>query len=85
MLRTYHLGYILTRRQISLPALTVFVHHLFGSIRLRLEIAIILFFRCMSILLDPVNRARGDIKRLLVTHTVAIFMFLTVFTAINSG
>lgn len=46
-------------------------------------IAIILFFRCMSALLNPFNRTSGGIKWLLVTHTVAIFLFVTVFTGIN--
>lgn len=44
---------------------------------------VLLFFRCMSALLDPVNRTRGSIKWLLIVHTVAIFLFVTVFTVIN--
>lgn len=36
----------------------------------------------MSALLNPVIRTRG-IKWLLVAHTVAIFLFVTAFTAIN--
>jgi ABC-type Fe3+ transport system permease subunit len=36
----------------------------------------------MNALLNPVNRARG-IKWLLVAHTVAIFLFVTVFTVVN--
>lgn len=46
-------------------------------------ITIVLFFRCMSALLDPANRTSGGIKWLLMAHTVAIFLFVTVFTAIN--
>jgi hypothetical protein len=41
---------------------------------------IILFFQCMNALLNPVNRAGGRIKWLLVTHTTAMFLFVTVFT-----
>ena len=37
----------------------------------------------MSTLLNPVNRPRDGIKWLLVAHTVAIFLFVTVFTIIN--
>ena len=37
----------------------------------------------MSALLSPVNPTKGGIKWLLVAHTVAIFLFVTVFTAIN--
>ena len=37
----------------------------------------------MSTLLDPVNRTKGGIKWLLMAHTVAIFLFVTIFTAIN--
>ena len=37
----------------------------------------------MNTLLNPVNRARDGIKWLLVAHTVAIFLFVTVFTTIN--
>ena len=37
----------------------------------------------MNALLNPVNRTRGGIKWLLVAHTVAIFVFVTVFTAMN--
>ena len=48
-----------------------------------LGIVIILFFRCARALLDPLNPTRGGIKWLLVAHTVAIFLFATVFTAIG--
>lgn len=37
----------------------------------------------MSALLNPVNPTREGIKWLLVVHTVAISLFVTVFTAIN--
>lgn len=37
----------------------------------------------MNALLDPVGRTRGDIKWGLVLHTVAMFSFATIYTAIN--
>lgn len=43
---------------------------------------VVLFFRCMGALLDPVNRASGT-KWALVIHTVAMFLFATVYTATN--
>lgn len=46
-------------------------------------VIVILFFQCIGALLSPVNRTRREIKWLLVTHTVAIFLFVTVFTALN--
>ena len=42
-----------------------------------------LFFHCMAALLDPVNRRREGIKWGLVTYTVVMFSFVTVFTAMN--
>ena len=44
---------------------------------------IILFFQCMGALFDPVNRARGGIRPLLVAHTVVMFLFGTIYTAAN--
>jgi hypothetical protein len=46
-------------------------------------IVIILFFQCIGALINPVNRTSGGIKWLLVIHTVAMFLFVTVFTALN--
>ena len=37
----------------------------------------------MNALLTPVNRTVGGIKWMFVIHTVAIFIFATVFTAVN--
>ena len=37
----------------------------------------------MGTLLDPVNRTRGGIKWGLVAHTVATFVFVTIYTAIT--
>lgn len=48
-----------------------------------LGIVIVLFFQCMNALLNPVNRAWGGIKWPLVAHTVAIFSFVTIYTAMN--
>ena len=44
--------------------------------------AIVMFFRCMNALLNPVNRT---IKWPLAVHTVAMFLFVTVDTALNLG
>lgn len=46
-------------------------------------IVIVLFFHCMSALLGPVSRKKGGIKWELVAHTVAMFSFVTVYTAAN--
>lgn len=46
-------------------------------------IVIVLFFQCMSALLNPVNRMRGGIKWGLVVHAAAMFSFVTIYTAIN--
>lgn len=43
-------------------------------------IVIVLFFKCMNALLNPVDRTRRAIRWLLVVHTVAMFSFATVFT-----
>ena len=44
---------------------------------------VILFFQCMGALFDPVNRASGSIRQLLVAHTIAMFLFVTIYTAAN--
>jgi len=46
-------------------------------------IVIVLFFQCMSALLDPVNRARGGVKWGLVAHTVAMFSFVTIYISMT--
>ena len=46
-----------------------------------LGVVIALFFQCVGALLDPVNRTRGSIKWGLVAHTVAMFVFVTIYTA----
>lgn len=46
-------------------------------------IVITLFFQCMGALLNPANHIRGGIKWGLVAHSVAMFAFVTVFTALN--
>ena len=50
-------------------------------------IVIVLFFQCMTGLFDPANRRRDDIKWGLVSYTVVVFSFATVFTgsALNLG
>ena len=37
----------------------------------------------MVALLDPINRSRGGIKWGLVVHTIAMFSFVTIYTATN--
>jgi len=46
-------------------------------------VVIVLFFKCMSALLNPAHRKREGIKWGLVSYTVAMFSFVTVFTAMN--
>jgi len=43
-------------------------------------VVVVLFFRCMSALLDPVNRINRGIRWPLVAHTLAMFSFATVYT-----
>jgi hypothetical protein len=54
--------------------------HIFCSIVV-LGIFIVLFFQCMSALLNPVNGPRKKIRWGLVAHTAAMFSFVTVYTA----
>lgn len=37
----------------------------------------------MGALFDPINPTGGGIKQLLVVHTVSMFSFVTVYTAVN--
>lgn len=46
-------------------------------------IIIVLFFRCMNSILNPVNRAKGGIKWGLLVHTVAMFAFATINCCMN--
>ena len=48
-----------------------------------LGIVVVLFFQCMGALFNPINHTGGGIKRLLVVHTVAMFLFVTIYTALN--
>ena len=43
----------------------------------------ILFFQCMAALLNPPHRREEGIKRWLVFYTMAMFSFVTVYTAVN--
>lgn len=45
-----------------------------------LGVVVVLFFLCMSSLLNPANRGMGGIKWPLVIHTLVMFSFVTVFT-----
>lgn len=44
-------------------------------------IVIVLFFQCMSALLNPVNSTRGGIQWGLVAQTAVLFSVVTVYTA----
>jgi len=50
-------------------------------VRFILGLTILLFFQCMAALLNPVYRRGEGIKWWLVFHTVAMFSFVTVYTA----
>lgn len=47
-----------------------------------LGIVVILFFQCMDALLNPADRTRGT-RWLLVAHTVTMFLFTTISTAMG--
>lgn len=42
-----------------------------------------LFFQCMAALIDPIHRRREGVKWGLLSYTVVMFSFVTVFTAMN--
>ena len=44
----------------------------------RLGIVVALFFQCMATLLSPANPIRKGIRWALVTHTLALFLFVTI-------
>lgn len=46
-------------------------------------IVVILFFRSISALLNPPDRARGNTKWALVAHAVAMFLIVTIYTALT--
>ena len=46
-------------------------------------IVVVLFFRCVGALLSPTNHAGRGIRWLLVAHTVSMFLFVTVATAMG--
>ena len=51
---------------------------------LTLGIVIVLFFQCMSELLNPVNRPSGGIKWGLAVHTMTMFSLVTAGVGINA-
>jgi hypothetical protein len=61
------------------PSASVCTH--FGSFIL--GIIIVLFFQCMSALLNPVDGTRGRIKWPLVAYTVVVFSIVTLSNAIG--
>ena len=46
-------------------------------------VIIVLFFRCMSALLNTVNRRKGGINWGLVAHAVAMFSLMTVYSSVS--
>lgn len=46
-------------------------------------VVIVLFFRCMDALLNPINRKMEGLKWPLVAHTVAMFSFVTINCGMN--
>ena len=48
-----------------------------------LGVIITLFFQCITALLNPVHRRGEGINWWLISHTVAMFSFVTVYTAVN--
>lgn len=67
--------------QLSVAEKTNFAGFITGAIFY--GIVIVLFFQCMTALLNPVNQTRGGVKWALVVHTGAMFSFVTIYTAIN--
>ena len=97
MLRRSHTIYTITRRHIwpefsSARCSTVRPRRshprdrrsmLTPFVRLILGTVVVLFFRCMTALLDPVHRRGERIKWGLVSYTVITFSFATVLTAMD--
>ena len=52
-------------------------------VRFTLGVLTVVFFQCMAALLDPAHRRGEDIKWWLVSHTMAMFSFVTVYTAMS--
>ena len=46
-------------------------------------VVVVLFFQCMSALLDPANRKMGSTKWGLVVHTATMFSTVTIATALG--
>jgi len=61
----------------------VYVFTLTLIVRFILGVLITLFFQCMAALLNPTHRREEGIKWWLIFHTVAMFSFVTVYTAMN--
>lgn len=66
------------------PNLSALLPVFIQSIRFALlGIVVVLFLQCMTALLNPINHTKGGVKWPLVIHTVAMFSFATVDTALN--
>ena len=44
---------------------------------------VVLFFKCIAALLNPLYRKRNGIKWVLVSYTIVTFSFVTVYTVMN--
>jgi len=56
---------------------------LISIVRFILGAIVMLFFQCMAALLNPVHRRGEGIRWWFVSYTVAMFLFVTVYTAMN--
>ena len=63
---------------VNLPILTSFVRFIIGAV-------VVLFFHCMGALLSTIYRRGEGARWGLVFYTVAMFSFVTVYTAMNSN
>lgn len=68
-------------RRIFLPYVPLSVFTL--PVRFILGIVIVLFFKCMAALLDPIHRRTDGTKWGLVGYTMVMFSFVTIFTGMN--
>jgi hypothetical protein len=61
-------------------SVSVYPHSLF-RLDLVTGIVIVLFLQCMGALLSPPNRIRGDVRRSLAVHAIAMLLLTTAATA----
>ena len=63
------------------PSTLAYLRSLFGHIIP--GIIIVLFIRCIRVLLDPVNRTRGGIRWPYVAHATTMFLLVTIHTGMS--